>query len=479
MSPRRSLPWLLTLALTGLAADAVVAQEPAPVPSIPFDGTEVFCYLLKDKFTPVPSIAGLRDVRAEDLLIILFGRPDALGPIRQQVGGDLAAFQAGGGSLLIASDYPDNGRLAALGVAISGTPVDQAVGRAYRNTEACPLLTEYPLRGPPLFGSLVGHGLATNRPHFIGLRDKGRALPLVSFPDDCFAQTGGGWRRLEGPDYHYVVEVRSAAEHPGRCLVIAGHGLFTNGMLLQTDNDNFDFAVSCRNWLREGPAGRPARRHALLVVDGEVVPSFDVSLKPPTPPVPMPTIQVVNRLLHGLEREGFFIRLLEDSVDVRAAARVGLLLLTVALMLYGAKKLTEVRHRPEPGGVLLVGPFAAPAGPQALIRQRHQSQIARAGLWEEARALARQWFLETCGVPPTDWDRPAPAPPDFEADGSFWERLRLRRQFTHVWELAAGRTPARLTWAELVRLTSTLQELAEAVHEGRLRLVGCSPAENP
>ena len=66
-------------------------------------------------------------------------------------------------------------------------------------------------------------------------------------------------------------------------MVIAGHGLFTNGMLLQADNDNFEFAVTCLRWLGDGPDG--PRRQALFIVDGEVIQTFDGSLKPPLPPL--------------------------------------------------------------------------------------------------------------------------------------------------------------------------------------------------
>ncbi len=245
-------------------------------------------------------------------------------------------------------------------------------------------------------------------------------------------------------------------------------------MLLQTDNDNFRFADDCVRWLREGPQRRP-RRHALLLVDGDVVKSFDTSLKPPnlpTPPIPTPTIQIVNHLLAGIEREGTLFRVLRDTMDVGNAVRFSLVLLTVALLCYGAKKVVEQRHHAEAGALLLTGPHAASPDRSPLARQRFQSQVARNALWEEARALVRAWFHQMGGIPPADWDRPALEPCAIEAGGGWWQRRRLRRQVEQLAQFAGHRIPTAYSWVELVRLTKTLEALTAAVRAGQLRLSG-------
>jgi len=274
---------------------------------------------------------------------------------------------------------------------------------------------------------------------------------------------------------HYIAGTLTAADDPGKALVIAGHGLFTNGMLLQPDNDNFEFAVSCLRWLGDGPDGK--RRHVLFVVDGDAIQSFDGSLKPPLPPISVPTIQLVNQLLHGLEREGFFVQLLRDNFDVRVAARLTIMLLTVLLLLYGAKKLTEQRHRSEAGAALLLGPYAPVVVPSPLLHQRYLSQVQHDALWEEGRALARQWFAAMEVMPFAAWNQAAAAPPEIETDGGWWARRRLRHEVDRLWQLARGLKPATLSWRELVRLTQALQALNRAVEQGHLRFRGCSTAE--
>src|SRR5205085_1935806 len=118
------------------------------------------------------------------------------------------------------------------------------------------------------------------------------------------------------------------------------------------DIDNFFFADNCLRWLLRGPDDAP-RTHVLFVVDGQVTRSFDVSLKPPLPPIPLPTVQLVNQLVSGVEREGLVFRILQDHVDVRRVAGITSIGLTILLMVYGIKKLTEQRYHAETRSVLL------------------------------------------------------------------------------------------------------------------------------
>ena len=57
--------------------------------------------------------------------------------------------------------------------------------------------------------------------------------------------------------------------HDLTVLVVAGHGMFMNGMMVQSDNDNFDFANNAVRWLRESSTGI-RRGGAFFVVDSEV-----------------------------------------------------------------------------------------------------------------------------------------------------------------------------------------------------------------
>jgi hypothetical protein len=491
MNVRRLAPWLIAAAL---CAGRASAQEAGPLPTIPADGTDVFAYLLKARgFTPVPSIAHLQNLAAPETVVIILGRPDALQNLRRVVG-SLRLFQERGGNVLLATDHPT--ALADWLLTVANDTVQQDPASAYRHNPECPVIGTLEPTRPAAFHKLP-KGLATNRPSYFlepaPLIAARRWLePLAVFPSGCHAARSGQRLGL-GLQERAAVYILLAPEGKGvagRAVLMAGHGLFTNAMLLQTDNDNFEFALACLRWLGEGEGGQP-RRHALLVVDGEVIPSFDNALKPPpppgVPPIPVPTIQLVNRLLHGLEREGFFFQVLRDNVNVHRFAQWAVAGLTVLLLLYGAKKLGEQRHHAEAGSVLLVGPFAAPAESSPLLAQRHRSQLERDAFLEQAVALARQWFLEACGIGPADWDR-APrdareataGPPAAELAGGWLERFRMRRRLDRVWDLACRRTAGsavRFTWGELVRLTGTLQELRRAIHEGRLRFAGCSADE--
>jgi hypothetical protein len=451
------------LAASALLITRAPAQDKDAVPTIPFDGSEVFCYLLKSRgLSPVRSIDELRKLAPVDTLVIHFGRPGELGYLRD--------FQRRGGAILFASDY--SCRIDDYGLAVANDTVRQAAAdRAFGKNHDCPLISAFEPGIPSAFHK-PARGLATNRPsYFVCRPDAMQAAGLrllASFPNGCHGTRDSSVVR---PPY-LLIGAETAAVR-GRALFCAGQGMFTNGMLLQTAADNFPFALDCLHWLGESPDGK-ARKHALFIVDGDIVQSFDVSLKPPLPPVPMPTVALVNQLLRGMEQEGFLERILHDTVDVHQAVRVGLVVLTVCLLLYGVKKFSEQRHYAEKGSVLLLGPFAARADTSPLLHQRLQSQVERDALWEEARALVRAWLFEVSAIPPAAWDDGAPAPrPVFLTAGGWWEQFRMRRRVNRLIQLAGQQTAAPLSWAELVLLTGVLQSLNDAVQQDRLRFAGC------
>jgi hypothetical protein len=371
---------LVALLALGTLTFPAAAQEAKKIPTIPFDGVEVFRYLLKENgFEPIESVRGLAESAADETVLIVLGTTGGLAQVSEVVG-NLHKYREAGGSVLIASDYEEVAQLAPLGVAIVGLPVRQAAVHAYRKTPSCPRLTDFGLANPALFVPV--RSLATNRPSFLVLKEPTDLEPLAVFPPDC----GIAFRILDervslklpsspaGGPAAYIAGSPAGHGPRGRALVIAGHGLFTNGMLLQRDNDNFLFATNCLKWLGEAPDGR--RRHALLLVDGRVVTDFDAALKPPLPPIPMPTTRVVNQLLRGLQRERFFQRLIDDNLDLEAVGRYLLLGVTFVLLAYGARRLVAARHQTENAAPLLVGPFAQPPGAGPWVEQRHRAQAA-------------------------------------------------------------------------------------------------------
>jgi hypothetical protein len=450
---------MLMLAVALVSATPAYTQDSKKEPGIPFEGTEVFRFLLSNRgLTALPTVADLEKHPAEDTIVVLFGnrlpRPEAL-----------QKFERDGRNLLIASDEP---HALPWGLNIHQGHVIQESRHAYQERPECPVIRKLEPDVPAEFHELQ-RGLATNRPTYLTMS----AGPLpprrwgarIEHATIDTRRTG----MVSGPtgSIPYAAFVEPTSSRNGKAIVIAGHGIFTNGMLLQPQTDNFTFAMDCLRWLAPGPDGKP-RRYALFMVDGTPATSFDVSLKPPLPAVPMPTVEVVNQVLHGMDREGLFFRILRDLVDVRVAVRLALIILTVGMLFYGAKKVTEGRHHAEKGAMLLVGPYAVPADRAPLVYQRYHSQVASHALGDEARALVRSWFADACGIPPADWDRSSVETPSLEIAGSWWQRRRMRREIGRLVSLAGPRALGRFSWRDLVRLTQSLQNLNVAVREGRL-----------
>jgi hypothetical protein len=326
--------------------------------------------------------------------------------------------------------------------------------------------------------------LATNRPSYLTvvrdvfanrrLRPLARIRHALLDPDvrrPALTQDSGF-----APIYMMSADRDSATA--GKAILIAGHGMFTNGMLLQPHTDNLAFAFDGLRWLGAGAEQR--RRHALLLVDGEPVTSFDTSLTPPLPAVPIPTVEVVNQLLRGVEKEGILFRILAEALNVQVAVRWALLVLTAGLLFYGAKRITEQRHPVEKGTVLLVGPYAVRADRSPLVHQRYRAQVASNALGDEARAMVRTWFAQVCGISPADWEHVASDRAlQPEVAGGWWQRYRMRREAQWLARLAAGPITAAFSWRDLVRLTKRLQDLNVAIQEGRLAFAPAPVAPAP
>jgi len=467
---------LLVVVCLGMLAAPACAQQDPPPPAIPFDGPDVFCYLLKSrKFTPIRSVEALKDHDADDTLVVIFGVPGVP---------ELAAFRDGGGNVLIASD---NQGAELDDWTVAGKRITQHSAKAYRRNSECPSIGTLEQARPAGLPQLT-KPLATNRPSFLQPAQRNdlnhplqrQGISIVARFDGTCAPAGSNAKGRPRIDMlPYIIAYSEHDKRLGRALLVAGQGQFANGMLLQTDSDNFAFAVHCLDWLGKSPDGR-RRTHALFVVDGRVIDSFDVSLNPPPLPIPpLPTIALVNRLLQGMEQERIPLHILKSTGDVRTAVRIAIMALTLGLVCYGAKKLTEGRHYSEKGSVLLSGPYAAAPDIAPLVEQRARAQIERNALGAEARALVRTWFLEVCAVPVVEWDRtPARPAPTAVVTGGWWERYRLRRQLEQLARLAGPAMPASFSWVEMVRLTKALQALSVAMQQGRLRFAGCSPDEN-
>jgi hypothetical protein len=439
-------------------ASAARAEGQTAEGTIPFDGTQVFRhYVLHDlfKLTPLRNLGELSD-RPKDTVLIVFGETAVLEKVRRVTGG-LTRFQKQGGALLIASDRTDNGALGEWGLVIDGRLVHEKEERAYRGLKECPLVTRFSDPGHPLFRGLV-RGIATNQPSFVRPWHGG-LLYRAAFSADCRLQ-----RRVRAKLPPGAVFLVGGARDFGpdeRMVVMAGHGVFMNGMIAQRDNDNFAFACNCIRWLTDG--GK--RKHVLFLEEGTVQAELNVPLRA-LPPPPLPSSRVVNKLLRGLEEERFFDRLLLRIVPRDKLLSALVLLFSAGLLVYGVSLLLRARHQGEAAVPLVTATaLAATDANLPLMIQRDRDVVRSGNLWEAARTLARSCFDQAGAASP---GHPARVPP-LEIAGGWLQRRRLARQVRYLWQLAYSAAPVPVSPRQFVRMAGLVRAVRSALASGTLR----------
>jgi hypothetical protein len=461
--------------LASIAVLGVPLSAPAQEKEIRlfFEGPEVFCHILHQ--LDLQPLARIDEIGADpsQTVVILFGNPRILRE-KELWPMELAEFAGRGGNILIATDHPYEG----FGVKVTGTKIVQREGRPYGDDPRCPWLPYQMREGfevgaernhPIFFG--LNKGLATNCPSHVRSVDANSPLMrLLDFPGEArpvIKRSGKPVGYMAGTSMYFQPghDLRLA----GRVLVIAGHGVFMNGMMLQTDNDNFDFAINMVRWLREG-SKRP-RTKALFIVDGTILNNFNMNLSPPAPPIPVPTVTWFNRLIRGLEDERFFHQALGNLLDGdwNPLLRVLFGVTTLLLVGYGAKKLLQGRHAPETAAPSMVGApviidVVAPA-----LEARRQAVMRKTDYGTPARTLVHDWFQHELDIAPEQWHASGAA--EFQVLGSIWSRWRLKRQASFVLRLASAAEPTRLSRHEFFRLISALQDLGCALRDGQATLL--------
>ncbi len=456
-SLRMSFGGILALGLAFAFTSNVQAQKDE-IHAIPFEGFEVLKFLLHQKgLEPIASFEGLSKADPSQTVLMVLGRVDAL-----EGGPNLAKFVARGGNFLYASDYRDPRLVNGIpwNLSVMGLKFQQPEG-GYLDNPDCPYFVASTLPPHPLFRGMF-KGLATNAPSYfetnrpnwpVSLR-----LPLGPPPKDvadAFARIFQGGAR--GP--FYLFASGADAGPGGRCVFLAGHGVFVNGMLLQSEADNFMFANNVLRWLRE--SNEPsASRKICLVIDGEVVPTFDVSLKAEVN-VPVPTPEVINRLLVGLEREDFFHRLLFENVSDTILWRLCAGLGTLALIGYGLKRLAASRFHQDTQVAQTVGPtFGMPILGNEIDQHLLALRIAP-NLTLPARELARRWFQHHHAISAEWWRTQDGASPASIQLHGWWPNPKLRRHAQWLWAIAQGMPT--VTRREFLALRKILAELSHAV----------------
>src|SRR5262249_17337599 len=163
----------------------------------------------------------------------------------------------------------------------------------------CPWVTPQKVDGIAILDGLTQ--VATNRPAYF-INGSKELRTLATFSGKCWIEDGGTPTSLSGKlGPQEAAFAAAGAIGKSRTLVLSDQSVFINEMMLQTDNDNFDFAFQSIRWLIDRGEGLEPRTHVLFLDEGEVVTNFKVPID--LMDVPTPPIEVVNRLLVKLEQE--------------------------------------------------------------------------------------------------------------------------------------------------------------------------------
>lgn len=462
---------LLALLLIGSVAGAQEGPRTRPFG----EGTHTLRAILnKMKLQPITSEGQFRNIvrfgDPSEVLMIVLGDTDVLNPNRLPDGVD--NFLLRGGAILVASDQIGGQWQQELGreTRVDGSFVQATqAASCYRDSKDCPYVRPLPSKNVPVFDGLTH--VATNRPSFLRVSSACPLGILAIFPADCTPENtpAGLLRRpMRFAIGGIVGDERLGVS--GRMLFMADHSVFSNDMMLQTDNDNFDLSWNALQWLTE----HGKRQRVLFVDDGTVVPNFNVMLKePPLPPLPgLPSeaelIRVAHQRLAEMERENLLNNLAVNALGGDKASRnliLGLVIIgTLGILAVAGLHLGRARHRIDPQ-LPVSSPELWHAPAETLSAQRQQALIQAGNFWEPARALARQFFETAAGCKPDSWASAGRRPPQITVADAGRQRC-LAKELRPLWRLAASAVPYRVTAADFQRLTALLPVLQAECRPG-------------
>jgi hypothetical protein len=451
----------LAAALAVLAVLTALPGANAQESSALAQGSHLFRHILhKQDLKPATDLDLLKSDPEHTILIVL-GQTEVLNEI------DLPAFIRRGGAALIATDRDTYdrqrkvSRLKEFGVYINGSTLHVGTdsGYAYKGHDDC-IFIETDRDKHPIFEALTVHGkrteVATNRPSALS-RNVPRLPVLASFPQGC---TEEGVRRTSSSPLIFAVGGDMDA---GRILILSDHSVFINGMLYQNDLENWDFATNCILWLKDGK-----RTQVLFVEEDLLRSSFDVPLQDPPLPPPEAVVRAFDNGLSALEAENWFNRMAMrgvSGIDPHWFVRVLLLLLSLALGIYGLNRLGQARHRSEPRLPALAMGQGLWAPHLGMLEQRHRAMLQEGSFWEAARALARQSWETALGSQVAA----VGATPPVRVRGGWWRHRQLRRQVQELWRLAYGSQPERVSARRLAQLSADMNAVRTALANGTLQ----------
>ena len=426
--------------------------------------THLFRNILHEaKVRPLQKLEDLTGSEDKKLLIVL-GATDRL----EKANFDLDRWVRKGGAALIATDRDTaiGGFLTPLGVRIRSNRVKVAEDSpsAYRRIDSC-VVVKFTRRSRVIFPDLKQ--VATNRAGYIQEIPGEMPMVLANFPPDAF---------VEGLRLPLAI-VRFAVGGPrgdGRILILSDHSVFINLMMIQDDNDNFDFAYHCVEWLTE--SGK--RTEALFYDEGAIQTKFDIPIKVPplpTPPPPEQVIAALNKGLAGIEEEDVINRALNEITGGTHVPLQALgLILTIAVAGLALSRLFQARHRFEPGVPYLASDVAQLVPSVEILEQRHRAILRQGNFWEVARLGARQAWDAILGAASGKVGRPvselaSEAAPAVPVRGSWWRRRKQQQVADKLWRLAYGAEPVWISARQWRRVEEAIRVLRATFAEENLQ----------
>jgi hypothetical protein len=441
--------------MAALACLAVASSAPAQSTVPVNERFDAFRFILwQRRLDPSP---GREEAFAKPAksIVIVFGRTEILERV-----GSLKRFVMNGGALMVATDRKTGGALERdFGVRVLGYQIE---GRdktsVYRGSETCPLVQSIPDAKPALFPA--HHSVASNRPSLLLPVEGSDELHLLAeFPSGCRVVSGNVYVELGNLRFPFAM---GGDVGNGRVLILSDHSVFINGMMLESDNGNFDFAYNCVKWLSD--SGR--RSNVLFVDDDTIVTDFKVPLTDIAVP-PISPLDAANHVIAALEEDDLFNKLILEQFSLRQIISAWALVLTVGLLLYVFYRLIRGGYHIDTQAPLL----ASGAGPiSTVVEQRRQSLIRDGNLWEAARDVARQWFADA-GYEPMESSSPKrPRRPQVQINARWWQRQRLRNHVSRLWRLAFSPRPQRVSKRDFDRLLSEIHDLEAAMRDGMVQI---------
>jgi hypothetical protein len=468
-----------TAGLVAAAALFLVSPRAHSRPPVPFNlDSHAFRFILwQEALAPQTSLDDLDREPARSLLIV-FGDTRELD---RRGEGWLRSFLDRGGAVLIATDRGEPNPQPwerTLGVHVRGDLVQAHDPKSmYRGSPDCPILRPaQPAPAQPLPRLRVSLPVATNRPSCL-VPGEGKLEPFLNFPIDC--HIAGRPFLLDSIYYPFGMGGKRGT---GRVLVLADHSVFINGMMLQPDNGNFDFAYACVEWLRQRDGSGVKRDRAMFIDDGMVFSSFEVpvTLEPDAGPSP---VELADQLIAQVEQDDLFNRLILQNIPLRRIVRGLVVIGTVLLLVLGLYRLIRAGYHLEPHVPLVSRRVAPVIAAPAVVDQRHHALLRQGNLWEAARDLARACFAGL-GIPTasatagTDWPLIVPAALPRVRTNTDWRRRRALRQTVYqLWRLACSPRPRRISRRRFTQLVNQVEAVKAAVRDGTLHITG--PGETP